>query len=221
MRSQRQCRSAHGRSPSSASQADSGHNPLDNPLHNPLQNPLDDLRFIRETMERSNAFTAVPGWGQVVIGATALIAAYIAARQSSPSLWISTWLIEAGLALAISSVAMNFKSQRLGLPLVSGPARKFALGFLPPLVAGGFVTFILYRAGMVGSLPGVWAVIYGGAVISGGVLSVPLVPMMGACFMATGAVTLFFPAWGNWAMAASFGGLHILFGILIARKHGG
>ena len=187
----------------------------------PAADPLADLRFIRETMERSQNFTAVPGWGQVLLGVTALIAAPIAARQSSPLAWIAVWLIEAGLAVAISSTAMNFKSQRLGVPLVSGPARKFALGFLPPLAAGAVVTAVLYRAGLTSTLPGVWSLIYGGAVISGGVLSVPLIPVMGACFMAAGAATLAFPATGNYAMAATFGGLHIIFGILIARKHGG
>jgi hypothetical protein len=186
-----------------------------------LHNPLEDLRFIRETMERSNAFTAVPGWGQVFLGFTALAAAPIAARQSTPFAWIAIWLIEAGLAVAISSVAMNYKSQRLGVPLISGPARKFALGFLPPLAAGAVVTVLLYRAGLTAMIPGIWALIYGAAVITGGVLSVPLVPVMGACFMAAGGLGLLFPRAGNYIMAATFGGLHILFGYLIARKHGG
>ena len=206
---QRQCRSASKRRP--APDASS----------RPTNDPIANLRFIRETMERSQSFTAVPGWGQVILGATALIAAPIAAYQSTPFAWVAIWLIEAGLAASISSIAMNFKSQRLGVPLVSGPARKFALGFLPPLAAGAVVTAVLYRAGLTSTLPGVWSLIYGGAVISGGVLSVPLIPVMGACFMAAGAAALAFPALGNYAMAATFGGLHIIFGFLIARKHGG
>ena len=206
---QRQCRAASKRNPTGAQPSDS------------TTDPIADLRFIRETMERSQNFTAVPGWGQVILGATALIAAPIAARQSTPFAWVAVWLIEAGLAASISSIAMNFKSQRLGVPLVSGPARKFALGFLPPLAAGAVVTAVLNRAGLTSTLPGVWSLIYGGAVISGGVLSVPLIPVMGACFMAAGAAALAFPALGNYAMAATFGGLHIIFGFLIARKHGG
>jgi len=172
-------------------------------------------------MERSNAFTAVPGWGQVIIGATALAASYLASRQQTPAAWTLTWLAEACLAATVASFAMNLKSQRLGVPLISGPGRKFLLGFLPPLLAGSVVTLILYRAGMTRILPGVWSLIYGGAVISGGVLSVPIVPVMGACFMATGAAALLLPAFGNWAMALAFGGLHIMFGYWIARKHGG
>jgi hypothetical protein len=213
---ERQCRSAPKRKSQGFPQ-DTSFEGVRTPHHDPLA----DLRFIRETLERSGAFTAVPGWGQVILGVTALASAPIAARQTTPFAWIAIWLVEAGLAVAIASVAMNYKSQRLGVALISGPARKFALGFLPPLVAGVIVTLILYRAGMTATLPGIWALIYGAAVITGGVFSVPLVPVMGACFMAAGALELLFPAAGNYAMAATFGGLHILFGYLIARKHGG
>jgi hypothetical protein len=171
-------------------------------------------------MERSGAFTAVSGWGQTGIGVTALAAAYIAARQTQAG-WLETWMVEAFLAIAIASVAMNIKSQKLGTPLLSGPARKFALGFFPPLLAGAILTIVLYRHGLTQFLPGSWGVLYGAAVVSGGALSVSIVPVMGACFMLSGVAALFVPAWGNWMMAASFGGLHILFGILIARRHGG
>ena len=182
---------------------------------------LEELRFIRETMERSAAFTAVPGWGQTIIGATALVAALIAARQTQASAWVGIWLGEAWLALAIAILAMYRKSERAGLPLLSGPARKFALGFLPPLAAGMVMTLLLYRAGLTHSLPGTWALLYGAAVVSGGALSAAIVPAMGVCFMTSGVLALLAPAWGNWIMAASFGGLHIGFGIAIARRYGG
>jgi hypothetical protein len=182
---------------------------------------LEDLRFIRDTIERSSAFTAVSGWGQAAIGVTALAAASIAARQTTKAAWLDTWLVEAFLAIAIASVTMNIKSQRIGTPLLSGPGRKFALGFFPPLLAGALLTALLYRLGLTQFLPGAWGVLYGAAVISGGALSVSIVPVMGACFMLAGAAALLAPAWGNGILAASFGGLHIVFGILIARRHGG
>jgi hypothetical protein len=172
-------------------------------------------------MERSAAFTAVSGWGQTAIGVTALLAALLAAHQPSAARWTAVWLGEACLALAIASVALSVKAQRTGAPLLTGPGRKFALGFLPPLAAGAVMTVLLYRAGMTGLLPGAWGVLYGAAVISGGVLSVPAVPVMGAGFMASGLLALLAPGWGNWIMAVSFGGLHIAFGVAIARKHGG
>ncbi|PYX54339.1 MAG: hypothetical protein DMG73_19165 [Acidobacteria bacterium] len=183
---------------------------------------LEDLRFIRETMERSGSFTAASGWGQVIIGATAIATAWIAAQQATPFSWLAVWLTEAVLAVAIALAAMQFKARRLGLPLTSGPSRKFAFSFLPPLAAAALLTIVLYRASLLRELPGTWMLLYGTGIVTGGAFSVPIVPVMGASFMLLGVAALFAPGgWANLFMAAGFGGLHILFGVLIAKKHGG
>ena len=181
-----------------------------------------DLRFIRDTMERSAAFTAVSGWGQVLLGITALAAAWLAAQQISPFAWLRVWLAEGLLALAIALLSCTWKANRRGLPLFSGPARKVALGLAPPLVAGAFLTFLLFRAGLQSALSAAWLLLYGAGIMTGGSFSVPIVPVMGLCFMITGALAVVAPAtWANYFLAAGFGGLHIIFGFLIARRHGG
>ena len=185
-------------------------------------NLADDLRFIRDTMERSAAFTAVSGWGQVLLGVTAFFAALLANRQTTSYGWLRVWLAEGLLAVVIGLVACTFKANRRGLPLFSGPARKVALGLAPPLVAGAFLTFLLFRSGQEASLPAMWLLLYGAGIMTGGAFSVPTVPVMGLCFMLLGGLTVLGPAsWGNWFLAAGFGGLHIVFGFLIARRHGG
>jgi hypothetical protein len=192
--------------------------------------PAADLRFIRDTMERSAHFTAVPGWGQVILGATALAAAWfaqqsfaqprLAAHQSAA--WLKIWLAEALLAAIIALLSMHWKANRRGLPLFSGPGRKVALGLFPPLVAGALLTFSLQRVGLETALAPAWLLLYGAGIITGGAYSVSIVPVMGLCFMATGALAVVAPAaWANYFLAAGFGGLHILFGFLIARRHGG
>ncbi len=182
----------------------------------------ENLRYIRETMERAGSFTAVPGWGGVAMGTTALIAAMVATRQTRPSAWLLTWLVESVLAFTIASLATWQKARSARMLLVSGPARKFALSFVPPLAAGALLTFILFRAGSVAVLPGLWLLLYGTAVLAGGAFSVRIVPVMGCCLMALGAAALFAsPAWGDAFMAAGFGALQILFGVVIATKHGG
>jgi hypothetical protein len=193
--------------------------PHPRPLHD---RALADLRFIRQTMERAGAFTALPGWGQVAVGVTALVAAVVAARQASTELWLATWLGEATVALAIGGWTLARKAYAVNDPILSGPGRRFGLSFLPPMIVGGLLTVALYRAGLATALPGAWLLLYGTAVVTGGAFSVRVVPLMGLCFMALGAVALFGPpAWGNWCMAAGFGGLHVVFGVVIARRYGG
>ena len=182
---------------------------------------LEDIRFIRETMERSSAFTAVPGWGQVAMGSTALAATWLAARQTVPASWLAVWLGEAVLALSIALVAMQRKAQHAGAPLTSGPGSRFARTFLPPMVAGAILTPVLYNAGLARLLPGTWLLLYGTGVLTGGAFSVPIVPVMGASFMLTGVAALLLSGWNSLFMALGFGGLHILFGFLIARRYGG
>ena len=183
---------------------------------------LDDLKFIRETMERSQAFTALPGRGGVLIGATALIASIVASRQTQDAAWIMVWIIEAMVAACIALISLAKKAHNSGLSLSRGPGRRFLLSMGPAIFAGFLLTASLHGAGHFDSIPGMWLLLYGAAIIAAGTFSVPAVPTMGACFMALGMVATFGPeVWFNECMALGFGGLHIGFGILIARRYGG
>ena len=183
---------------------------------------IDNLRYIRETMERSTSFTAVPGYGGMLMGVTAVVAAYIANSQLATRDWLLTWAVEAALAFAIGLLAMWQKSRIVDTSLFSTPAKKFALSFAPALVAGVVITLGMYRFGQYETMIPVWMVSYGAAVVGGGAFSVRVVPVMGWCFIGLGALAFAMPAgYGNWLMAASFGLLHIVFGAVIARKFGG
>lgn len=182
----------------------------------------DNLQFIRETMERSASFTAVPGYGGMLMGVTAVAAAYIAAQQDHRIGWLRVWLLEACLAFAIGLLAMWQKSRIADTSLFSAPARKFALSFAPPLIAGVAITLGLWRYQHYEMMAPVWMLCYGAAVVCGGAFSVRVVPVMGWVFMTLGAAAFALPApYGNWLLAASFGVTHIVFGALIARRYGG
>ena len=196
------------------------------PLHD---RALDNLKFIRSTMERAGSFTAVPGWGMVVLGATAVGAALHAGSLplTSPygtahNHWLGTWLLDAAIAATIGTGAMLLKARRSGDPLAGGPARRFGLGVVPPFLVGALLTYVLWNARQLTLLPAVWLLCYGAGVMTGGAFSLRIVPIMGACFMVLGVVAMFAPpSWSAWLLAVGFGGLHILFGLIIARRYGG
>jgi hypothetical protein len=183
---------------------------------------MDNLRYIRETMERATPFTGISGWGEIAIGSTAFLACLIAAAQSNFKAWFAIWVAEGLISVLIAGWSMDRKARALQIPLVSGPGRKVVFSLAPPLVAGALLTLILARSGPADAIPGMWLLLYGTGVITGGMFSVRAVPAMGVCFMLLGAVALFTPAvYNNYFMAAGFGGLHVLFGAIIVRKYGG
>jgi hypothetical protein len=183
---------------------------------------IDDLRFIRETMERAGAFTAVPGWGGVGMGISACVTAFISGPPDNTTRWVAVWLIDAVVAVVIAIASTAWKSKTSGVPLSGLPALRFGLAYAPPLVAGMVLTPVFVMMGLMAHLPGCWLLLYGTAVTTGGAFSVRIVPIMGLCFMALGVVAFAAPApWGHWLMAAGFGGLHIAFGLIIARRYGG
>ena len=183
---------------------------------------IDNLQFIRETMERSAVFTSVPGYGGMLMGATAVVAAYIAHSQATIRDWLTVWLIEAVLAFLIGLLAMWQKTKLSQTSLFSAPAKKLAMNALPPMLCGVFITLGLWRFGSFEAMMPVWILCYGAAVVCAGAFSVKVVPVMGWCFIALGAVAFFLPLWtGNLMMALSFGALHLVFGLIIGRRYGG
>lgn len=183
---------------------------------------MDNLRYIRETMERATPFTGISGWGEIAIGTTAFLACLIAAEQATFKAWFAIWVAEGLISLLIAGWSMDRKARAVQMPLISGPGRKAVFSLAPPLIAGSLLTLVLAKAGAVDAIPGTWLLLYGTGVITGGMFSVRAVPAMGVCFMFLGAVALFTPAaYANWFMAAGFGGLHVLFGAIIVRKYGG
>ena len=183
---------------------------------------MDNLRFIRETMERAGAFTAIPGRATVLVGLTAVGATLLAHAQPSFGRWLAVWLGEAALGLAVGGWALWRKAGAAGVPLSTGPGRRFALAFAPPLAVGGLLTLALVKAGVPGAIPGTWLLLYGVGVLAAGAFSIRIVPLLGTCFVVLGGAALLGPTpWAEPLLALGFGGLHVVFGFVIARRYGG
>lgn len=186
------------------------------------QHAEESLRFIRQTMERSSTFTAVPGLGGAGMGVIGLIAAVLAAFQPSTDRWLIVWIAAAAVALGVGMTAMLRKASRLGAPLAGAVGRRFALSLAGPFAAGAALTFGLWMKGDRTLIPAVWLLLYGTGVLAGGVFSVMAVRLLGLTFMVLGLAALVTPAtWGDVWLGIGFGGLQFVCGLYIARKHGG
>ncbi len=184
------------------------------------QRALDHLTFMRKAMESSRRFTSVPGWGGVGMGLIGLAAA--AAVHQSPEDWLAAWLLAAMLAASLGGWALWRKASTRGEALASGVGRRFLLNLVPALTAAAILTYVLNVAERADLIPGTWLLLYGVAVVSGGAFSVKPIPVLGACFMVLGVVAFLGPiGWTNGLLAAGFGGLHLVFGAVIARRYGG
>lgn len=181
---------------------------------------IENLRYIRNAMEGASAFTAISGWGLALAGFSALGAAWIASTRTGTP-WLVVWLIEAALGLGLSFAFTLRKARRAGAPILRGAGRRFVLGFAPPSFAAVLLTPPLLAAGAHEVLAGTWLLLYGAAITTAGAFSVRAVPAMGAAFMVTGALALAFPPLRDVWLALGFGGLHIVFGAILARRHGG
>jgi hypothetical protein len=189
------------------------------PIH---EHALSNLRYIREAMERATAFTSIPGWGGVGVGITAIIAAVVAHDAIASTRWLLIWLGAAVVAALIAGISMIRKAARANVSFRGAPARRFFISYFAPIVAGAALTFFLARHDFLVALPPTWLLLYGASFISSGAYSIPVVPVMGVCFMLLGILSCFVPfAFANALLGAAFGGLHVLFGVVIARKYGG
>lgn len=185
---------------------------------------VDNLRYIRDAMERATAFTSIPGWGGVAIGVSALVTSAIAEPMTAWNgrQWLAAWLVDAALAMVIGAVTMWMKGKRVGMPFTTTTARRFFISYFAPLIAGAILTFAVARGGVLQPLPSIWLLLYGAAFVSSGAFSVRVIQVMGICFMLLGAVAAFLPlSVGNILLGAGFGGLHIIFGWIIVRNYGG
>lgn len=190
------------------------------PIH---EHALSSLRYIREAMERASAFTSIPGWGGVGVGVTASIAAVLAQRFVYRGReWLIVWLVEAIVAALIAGVTMVIKARRASVSFSGAPARRFFISYFAPILAAAALTLLLYRAGFRAAMPATWLLLYGASFISSGAFSIRVVPVMGVCFMLLGIIAVFVPLTvANMLLGIGFGGLHLIFGFIIARSYGG
>lgn len=179
------------------------------------------LRYIRASMEAAGT-VAVPGSAGMTMGAVGVIAAVLASTPALRSEWLVVWLIAATVAAIAGGALMARQAARQGFTLFGAPVRKFVLCLAPGLFAGAIMTLVLWQGGHLRAIPGTWLLLYGCALISTSAPTTAIMGVLGSLFAVLGLVTYLIPAsLHNIALGVGFGGLHLLFGIMIGQRSRG
>ena len=194
----------------------------------PLEEARENLRVIRQTMERSTKYSTLSGLSGVLIGLVAIAGVVVTERLirtlhprppigSIAAVWTTVLLF----AIAIDFLANKRRASRVGKQVISPLGRAYCPGRPAGFLCWGRADGLLRGARPVDSIWGVWMLAYGLAICAVGLFSVKPVSFLGGAFVLAGAVTLLLPAaWQLPMMALTFGGFHIGYGVAMARKHG-
>lgn len=183
----------------------------------------DDLAYVRQVLDRSENFSAVPGLGGIGMGTVALGAAWFARVQPGIDRWMMVWVGAAVVACAIGAVAVVRKARRRGQPLDSGAAKRFSRGLLPPLLLGLVLTVAAWQATSWTLLVPIWLGCYGvGVLAAGAVSTASVVPRFGMSLLVCAAIAAALPQpWQDVMMAIGFGVGHLITGEIVRRRYGG
>ena len=197
----------------------------------PLEEARENLRVIRQTMERSTKYSTLSGLsgvliGLVAIGGVVLSRVIFAAPPTSVShaqvaQMAAVWTAVLVIAVGIEFGANKRRAAGVGKQVFSPLGAHIILAALPGFLAAAALTAFFVTHGLLFSVWGVWMLCYGLAICAVGLFSVKPVSALGGAFVLAGAVTLLLPPAAQLPMmAATFGGFHIGYGVLMARKHG-
>jgi hypothetical protein len=199
----------------------------------PLEEARENLRVIRQTMERSTKYSTLSGLSGVLIGLTAIVSVVVTSRvldgkidahlpvQSAyPSLGL-LWLVTLAVAVGIEFACNKRRARHIGKRVASPLGAHILVAALPSFVAAMALTAFFARHGLAPFVWGIWMLTYGLAICAVGLFSVRPVSYLGAAFVLAGAVTLLLPGQDAlFMMGLTFGGFHIGYGVLMAKRHG-
>jgi hypothetical protein len=198
----------------------------------------ENLKVIRQLMERPIRFSTMSGLSAILAGAAAL--AGLAAdwhvwcsydRRTAMWLNLAVWGGVFVVAFAATMILTRLRERKQGMPSWSRIKKRILLTILPPFAAGaGLTAAIMYRwytgdgPNEWGLIPAVWMLFYGVALWQLGEFSPIEVRLLGAAFLAAGLISAAryqsFP-YSYWTLGLTFGGFHIVYGIIVWVRHGG
>ncbi len=204
------------------------------PLPRPYEEAEQNLRIIRDLMERSTKHSTFSGLSGVLAGLYSIVASAVqwrwltlTQRESVPG-FLALWSVVVLLAVGTDYVLTKRKARFVGKTIRSRLGQQMALASAPGLLTGALLTLSLATTGHLEKVYPFWMLCYGVAVCAVALFSQKEVARLGWAFMGAGVLTLglqhLLPAASNsiglLMTAVAFGGFHIVYGITVSRRDG-
>ncbi|MCK4908477.1 MAG: hypothetical protein KAS70_01140 [Planctomycetes bacterium] len=195
---------------------------------------IKNVTYIKEIIESANHYTNLSGPAGILSGGFALIGCYLtyallgtlnlaAASIKWTEVLISLsliWLIIFICATGLQLIFTIRKARRLEIPFWTKLSRQVIFALAPSLLAGAVLTVYLVRQDQLIFIPPVWILLYGVGVVAAGMFSTVIVRLLGWAFVLTSCLPLFiWPAAGLIFLAVTFGGYHIIYGLIVLVKY--
>ena len=206
----------------------------------------EELKVIRALMERPIRYSTMSGLSGILAGCVALAgvaADWLICQHYEPysNVMLVNFLVWGSvLAIAVAGVLglTRWRERRQGMSFWSPVKRKILLTILPTFAAGmGLTAAIVFRVYVVDKapseldlIPTIWMTFYGLACWQVGEFSIPEMRILGLAFILVGVASAglfqthvepYRSATTHWALGSSFGGFHVVYGIVVRARHGG
>ncbi|MBL7766939.1 MAG: hypothetical protein JNJ58_12635 [Chitinophagaceae bacterium] len=200
------------------------------------QEPIEQLREIRNMMERSSRFVSLSGWSGITAGLAGLLGAFLAHRRighyydveygqanaSPEKLYNDLLLIAVGIFILAFVLAIFFtwrKSRHSDLPFWGEVSKRLLMNTMLPMLAGGIFILRLMEFNQYDFVAPACLIFYGLGLINGSKYTLGEVRYLGMAQLFLGLMNLFFMRDGLWFWAAGFGLMHIVYGTAMWWKY--
>lgn len=197
---------------------------------------IDDIREIREMMDKSSRFISLSGWSGVSAGIFALLGAYIGYRNiyvdpsysaydrivlSSENWW--TLLLIAITTLLLSIIFGIYfttrKARQNNQPIWGSTSKRLVVNLMIPLIAGGILCLMLLMKGYIGLVAPMTLLFYGLSLVNASKYTLSEMKSLGILEIVLGLVAIQFIGYGLIFWAVGFGLLHIIYGIIMHFRY--
>jgi len=199
---------------------------------NEQQQTLQELHHIKQMMERSTRFISLSGLSGISAGLLALLGASFAVKRISMyaheksidyETLVSQLIIIAALVLIAAFVAAfiftYLRSRRNGISIWGATTYRMLINLAIPLIAGSFFVTRMLQMDHIFLIAPTCLLFYGLALVNVSKYTLGEIRYLGYCELILGIINLWVPGYGLVFWAAGFGGLHIIYGIIMWWKY--